>query len=115
MTTFEIYLIFNASTIRGFLLGLAILFSVMFFLCGFGIDEEENEEKRLELNKSDGINFFIALILFLLYAIVPSTKTALAMAVIPKLTSPEMVSVYKQDGGQLLDLTKDLIKQYSQK
>lgn len=111
MTTFETYLVFNADNFCILFAFLSVLFGGILFIfaggCDFSIEVlKEYPKLIISLGSASAVSL-------LLVAFIPSTTTAIAMYVVPKLTSPEMISSYKQNGKELMTLTKAFVDHYT--
>lgn len=117
MNAFEIYLMFKANDIQTIFtviatltcIGLGILL-IIYLINTLAQNMEPDENNALLLKK--GIKYFIFVVIPSLFiaTFTPSTQTIAAMYILPKLTSPEAIKVYKEEGGELYTLTKQALQ-----
>jgi hypothetical protein len=114
MNAFEIYLMFKANDIQaafgviGVLGGISLL--ILAIMYGFAVNSEQSEESVTLLKTY--LKFVIAVLIpsVLIATFIPSTQTMAAMYILPKLTSPEAIKIYKEEGGELYTLTKQALQ-----
>jgi hypothetical protein len=115
MTAFETYLVFNADSFGNMFVAIMFLSFFIAVICYMSsIPVNENNKKlSTKLIKIATFNLIVVALCIVGNCTIPSTKTALAMVVIPKLTSPAALNEYSKYNDQLLILTKELVKRFA--
>lgn len=103
MSAWEVYLFTRLSAVNIISVILLVVFGLTgFLLTLFGFIEEEPEQKKL-----GKWSLFIAGISMLLLVIIPTTKEAAAIYLIPKLINNEQVQKIPENAAKLLNAKLD--------
>ena len=118
MTSFQVYLLMQADSIRAIfwtatiLLVVALAFAVVIGaveaadLPDWEIEGKKGDYPKVEAIRRFRNRLFVWLIpVALIAGALPSTKTIAAMIVLPKITSPAALNAMGEKGQQLYDLT----------
>lgn len=110
ISAWDVYLVMQLDSIR----------AALFVICGLGVTSAlfvagpmagiaDWDEKKSMRRKST--RALIACVVGLLFgAVIPSSKTAAAMILVPKLTSPEVVQPLSKEAGELYGLAKEALR-----
>ena len=116
MSTFMFYLITCADRVSGMLFTIfaltfivAVILGVQFFALNLSDDSNEKEKSEKRLKKPFIIVAMCAVFLLMIYVFTPSTKSAMAIYVVPKIVNNEKV---QQIPDQFLDLCKAKFNQW---
>jgi len=96
VSAFEVYLIMKADSFIIFfacLSAILIFLSVGFFLSSGDVRGENKEEKSARIMKKSGQLGICGILILCICPFIPSTKTLIAMVVVPKITSERAVNM----------------------
>lgn len=104
ISAFDVYLVMQMDSFVNVAAFSAVMASIL-VVCGLPFWAGLDEGKRYA--KICGV---IIIVMTIVAAILPSTKTAAAMIVLPAITSDRVVSAMTPELRELLDLTKDALR-----
>ena len=128
VTPFEVYLVLQLDSINAFLLGVGMpaLIGGAVAAIAFAVNarnqyswDKEPPADRLaryaEYAKSSRRFAYAGIAAVALSVIVPGTKTAAAMIIIPALTSKEVTEPLSREAGELFELAKEALRNAASK
>lgn len=117
MSAWTVYWVLQLDSIRFVFVMLTILSLIASFLAtvfgglmitGYGDEDKGNGAKLLSYAKRLWMAFVVSL---LASNLIPSSKTAAAMIVLPALTSEEVVGTVKSEAKELYEMAKEALKE----
>ena len=107
ISPFEVYLVMQLDKVilASFLVGGVVALPLGILTFAEGMDEDIRLLKWL-----GGISFSAGLFFVLLATLLPSTKTAATMFILPAITSDEVVKPLGNEAKELYDLAKDALR-----
>lgn len=112
ITPFEVYLVMQLSSISCAIgiVAVALFLAGVFYILPLSTPYGESKEALARWRKAQRRCFIWAGILWALCALLPDSKTAAAMIVVPAITSDEVVAPVKDEAKELYGLAKQALQ-----
>lgn len=117
VSAFDVYLVMQLDSIRDALVVAAFLFGILgHVVFGVGVMSSADGEEWGPAVRKIGIRTVAAGVVAAIgVALVPSSKTAAAMILVPALTSKEVTEPLSREAGELYGLAKDALRSIAEK